>query len=66
MEVYWLSQGKFVLNSVYTIYPDYDLRRMTNEEKAEITYKFKTSLFDDLTIDLEEVFEDVWERERNE
>jgi hypothetical protein len=32
---------------------------MTEEEKAEITYKFKTSLFDDLIIDINEVFKDI-------
>jgi len=59
IEVYWLADGKYQLNNVYTILPDYVKREMTEERIAEYPTTFKTSIFDDLVIDLDEVFEDV-------
>ena len=57
IEVYFLEDGKFILDEVYSIFPDYMLEKMTKEEQAAIPIKFKCSLFDDLTIYLEDVFE---------
>lgn len=57
IEVYLLEDGKFILDEVYSIFPDYMLEKMTKEEQAAIPIKFKCSLFDDLTIYLEDVFE---------
>jgi len=59
IETYWLEDGKYQLNNVYTILPDYEARDMTEEKLAQYPTKFKTSLFDDLIIDLEEIFEDI-------
>ena len=61
IEVYWLVEGKFVLNNVYALYEDWVLERMTDEEKAEVVYKFGTLPFDDLIIDVEDVFRDLLE-----
>jgi len=58
IEVYLLQQGAYVLDNVYTMYPDYLIEMMTDEEKAEeLVMEFQTALFPDLTIQLEEVFE---------
>ncbi len=54
-----LIDGRFVLHEVYAVYPDYLLEKMTDEEKAEIITEFKCSLYDDLLIKLEDVFERV-------
>ncbi|MDR2183933.1 MAG: Uma2 family endonuclease [Clostridiales bacterium] len=59
VEVYWLEDGKYCLNNAYVIHSDHEMKYMTNEQKAAIVYKFKTSLFDDFTIDIREVFEDI-------
>jgi len=59
IEAYWLVDGKYQLNNIYTLLPDWAKRDMTEERIAEYPTQFKTSLFDDLIIDLEEVFEDV-------
>ena len=61
IEVYRLMDGKYTLHDVFAILPDYDKKMMTPEKLAEYPTQFKTSLFDDLIIDLEEVFEDVIE-----
>ena len=60
VEVYLLKDGKFVLGNVYSIYPDYILEKMTDEEKATIPTGFHCSLYDDLTITLEDVFADTF------
>jgi len=59
IDVYLLKDGKYRLDRAYIIFPDYLLEKMTEEQKSKLQYKFKTSLFDDLIIDIEEVFEDV-------
>jgi len=63
IEVYWLENGRYALHRVFTIPPKNATDGMTEQEAADYLAKlpqqFKTSLFDDLTIDLEEVFEDV-------
>ena len=56
IEQYVLQDGRFVLRDVYTRYPEYMLRRMSDEEKSAIVPEFKCTLFDDLTIKLEDVF----------
>jgi Uma2 family endonuclease len=54
------------LFNVFSIWPDFMLTQMSDEEKAErVLTEFKTSLFDDLIIKVEDVFrntidEDIW------
>ena len=60
LEVYLLKDGKFVLDNVYSIYPDYLLEKMSDEEKAAIPTEFCCSLYDDLAVTLEDVFADTF------
>jgi len=62
IEVYRLVDEKYILHDIYTILPEYETEDMTKEQLAEFPTKFKTSLFDDLIIDLEEVFEDIMQQ----
>ena len=59
VEQYLLHDGKFVLNDIYVIQPDYVLDDMSEAEKAELVWDFKCSLYDDLLIHLEDIFERV-------
>jgi len=59
IEQYILEDNQFVLNDIYTLTTDYDLEEMTDEEKAAIVTEFKCSLYDDLIIKLEDVFERI-------
>jgi len=59
IEVYLLTDGQYELKDVYIIYPDYELESMTEEEKGQIITKFKTSLYDDLIVSLDDVFDDM-------
>ena len=59
IEVYLLKNGRYTLDEVYSVYPDYLLEKMTEAERAAVPTEFRCSLFDDLTIRLEEVFERV-------
>ena len=56
VEQYILQDGKFVQNEIYTDYPDYMLKKMTEAERAAVVREFKCSLFDDLDISLEDIF----------
>jgi len=58
IEVYSLTDSKYELRNIYTIYDEFDAMEMTQEEKAGIVTEFKTSLFDDLIIDIREIFKD--------
>ena len=59
VEQWLLKDGRFVLNDVYSIYPDYMLARMKDSERASVATAFKCSLYDDLTIRLKDVFRRV-------
>ena len=57
IEVYLLKDGKYILDNVYTLYPDYELERMSSEEIAKIQKEFRCSLYDDLIISVEKIFD---------
>lgn len=59
IEQYLLKDGRFVLHDVYQVHPDFMLKRMKDSEKAAIVTEFKCSLYDDLTIQLADVFDRV-------
>ncbi|MDR1702018.1 MAG: Uma2 family endonuclease [Sporomusaceae bacterium] len=60
IEVYLLKDGKYILDNVYSIFPDYELKKLTAEEKAAIAYEFTPSLFPEMTIVIEDVFEGMF------
>jgi len=57
IEVYLLDNGVYELNNAYPLYPDWMIEGMTEEEKAKIAHEFTPSIFDDLIIQVEDVFE---------
>lgn len=59
IEVHILRDGKFYLDNVYVIYEDWEWKKLTPAEKEEATLKLKVSLYDDLIVDIREVFENV-------
>ena len=60
IDVHHLQDGKLELVQVYAIIPDRFIERMSDEEKkARLIYDFKTSLFDDLVINIEDVFAEM-------
>ena len=56
IEQYLSENGRFTLSDVFTVYPDWMLEKMTDEEKAEVVTGFRCSLYDDLIIRLDDVF----------
>jgi Uma2 family endonuclease len=59
IEVWLLKDGKYELDNVYTVYPDWQWEKMTDEDKAEAQLNLKVSLYDDLIIDVREIFDRV-------
>ncbi|MBQ9617718.1 MAG: Uma2 family endonuclease [Oscillibacter sp.] len=59
VEQYVSEGGRFVLRGVYAQYPKYMLDEMKEEERAALVTEFQCSLFDDLTIRLDDVFKRV-------
>jgi len=60
IEVYLLKDGSMTLDNIYQIYPDYEIESLKEEGKLEeIVKEFKTSLFDDLIISVEDVFDKI-------
>ena len=59
VEIYLLKDGRLEFANVYAVYPDYELEDMTPEELGAIPKSFKCSLFDDLDILIEDVFDRV-------
>ena len=60
IEVYLLKDGIFELDKVYNLFPDYMLEDMTEEEINDIIKEFTTSLFSDMIIKVEDVFEGMF------
>ena len=56
IEVYLLQDGKYESDNVYLIYPDYSLRKMSDEERARIVTSFSPSIFPDLIISVDDIF----------
>lgn len=59
IEVYLLKDGIYDLDFVYSIFPDYMIEKMNEEERASIIMEFHCSLFPDLTISLKKVFDKI-------
>ena len=59
IEVYLLKKSAYVLDNVYALPHDWQIEDMTEEELTEIEYTFKMSIFDEMEIDIREVFLDI-------
>ena len=59
IEQYVLQYGKYVLHDTLTVFPDFMLAKMKPEERESVITSFKTTIFDDLVVELAEVFERV-------
>ena len=60
IEVYLIQNGKYTLDNLYILYPDYMVEKMTDKEKSVLETKFKCHLYDDLFIDLERIFDTLF------
>jgi len=56
IQVYHLIAGKFLLDHVYHVYSQDELDNLTDEEKAEINNDIKVSIFEDLIVDVNDIF----------
>ena len=59
VEQYVSENGRFVLRGVHTLYPQFMLDDMTDEERAAVPTEFTCALFDDLSVRLADVFKRV-------
>lgn len=57
--VYHLREGKLELDDIYTCLTEEEFNQLDEEEKAEIKTDIKLSIFDDLTITVKEIFDDI-------
>lgn len=58
IEVYLLSNGKYVLDEVYALYPDGS--GVTDKEREETKKEIRVSLYSDFRIPLEEIFQNLF------
>lgn len=56
IEIYRMDRIEFVLHDIYALRPDWELAKMSEEERANLVTHFNCSLFDDLDISLEDIF----------
>lgn len=56
VEQYFLKGDKLELHDIHTILDEVEMSRLSEEERAAYTTAFQCSLYDDLTIHLEDVF----------
>lgn len=60
IEVYLLQGGRYILDNIYMLYTAKELEEMTDEEKAIVFTEIKCRLYDDLTIRLDDIFNDFF------
>jgi Uma2 family endonuclease len=60
IEAHLIQDGKLELAETYTVYPDYMLEKMSEEEIAAVKREFTTSLYPDMTVIVGEVFEGMF------
>jgi len=59
VQVYHLINKKYELDHVYHVYTTDELAQLKDDERAKIRYKIKVSIFDDLTVDVGDIFYNV-------
>ncbi len=59
VEVYYNVDGHFEIDETYTIYEDWEIKQMTEEERAAAKTEIPVSLYDDFLVPLEDIFWDV-------
>lgn len=60
IDVYHLQDGRLEFADTYIIYPEWEWKSMTEEQRAAARLSVKVSLYDDLIVDVREVFEDAY------
>lgn len=53
------GNGGFLLDDIYTAYPDWALEQMSDSERANVVTRIKCCLYDDFYISLYDIFDDV-------
>lgn len=59
IEVFLLENDKYILDNVYTIYPNWQWEKMTDKERSEVQLNLKVSLYDDFIIDIRKIFDRI-------
>jgi Uma2 family endonuclease len=59
IDVYWLENGKFIIDNIYHSYPSDVLQDMFEEELEKIVTTFSPKLFPEMEILIDDVFEDI-------
>jgi Uma2 family endonuclease len=61
VDIYLLKgDNKYELAESYTYYPPDKYNRLADEDKEKVVTEFKTSIFDDLVIQLKDVFDKIY------
>ena len=59
IHVYHLINGKYELNNIYHVYTPAELTEMEEDKRAAIPHQIKVSIFEDLFVEVDEVFYDI-------
>jgi len=59
VEVYLRKNNKLEIDDVYSIYRDFEWKKLSEGEKAAVKKAIKVSIYDDFYVNLEDIFENV-------
>ena len=59
IEVYHNVDGKFIMDELYHDYADFEWEMLTEKEKAAQKFSVKLSLYDEFSVSVKEIFEDM-------
>lgn len=60
IEVYLLKEGRYSLDKIYYLYTEAELAEMPEEDREAVVSEFTCHLYDDLTISLADIFDDLF------
>lgn len=59
IEAYLLSDGKYILDGMYSYRTDEEIQDLTDDDRAAVATEIKCHLYDDFTIPLADIFGDL-------
>ena len=59
IQVYHLIDGKFEMDNFYHVYSPAELEHLDDKQRSEIKNEIKVSIFDDLIVNVADVFYDL-------
>jgi len=59
VDIYALQDGQYVLDYAYQVFEDFEIKRMTQEDRSRFRFTVTSPTFPDMQIELDDIFNDM-------